>query len=133
MRASSQAKRPASSAATNTSMLPPHDRPTSWARRVEAWNFSREERCPSRQSSATWAMAPSMQPPDTDPAMRPSAVTAMQAPGTRGDEPQVLVTWAKATPSLAASQRRTSSRISRVFSSSYVEFVSTLRPTACGR
>ena len=78
---------------TSTSMLPPHDSPTSWARAVEAWKRSRLACCdPSRQSSAVWMTLPSMQPPDTDPAMPPRSLTAITDPGTRGEDPQVFVT-----------------------------------------
>lgn len=97
-------------------MLPPQDRPTSWARRVEAWNFSKEERRLPAHSMATWATAPSMQPPETEPARRPSSATAMTDPGTRGEEPQVFVTWASATARPSSNHRRTSEATSRMIS-----------------
>ena len=96
-------------------MLPPHDSPTSWARAVDAWNRSRLAPWrPSRQSSAAWMTLPSTQPPDTDPAMPPRSLTAITDPGTRGDEPQVFVTWASATSLPVSNQRATSSLISRM-------------------
>jgi hypothetical protein len=43
-----------------------------------------------------------MQPPETDPAMRPDLVTAIWLPAGRGELPQVSVTVATATCSPAA-------------------------------
>lgn len=48
-------------------------------------------------SSAVWITAPSMHPPDTDPAKSPLAAIAMWLPARRGADPQVRVTVASAT------------------------------------
>ena len=53
---------------------------------------------------AASATAPSMQPPETEPAMRPDCVTAIWLPAGRGELPQVSVTVAIATCSPAARQ-----------------------------
>jgi len=53
---------------------------------------------------AASATAPSMQPPETEPAMRPDFVTAIWLPAGRGELPQVSVTVARATSSPAARQ-----------------------------
>src|SRR5206468_12423399 len=53
---------------------------------------------------AASATAPSMQPPDTDPAILPDLVTAIWLPAGRGELPQVSVTVATATCSPAARQ-----------------------------
>ena len=103
-----------SRAPTNTSTLPPQESPTSWARAVEAWNFSRRAGIPSRQSSAVCTTLPSIHPPDTDPAMPPSSLTAMTDPHARGDDPQVFTTWASATALPAENHRCTSFRTSRM-------------------
>jgi hypothetical protein len=51
---------------------------------------------------AASATAPSMQPPDTLPAIRPEAVTAKRDPAGRGELPQVSTTVASATSSPSA-------------------------------
>ncbi len=69
----------------------------------------------SERPVAASATAPSMQPPDTLPAIRPEAVTAKRDPAGRGELPQVSTTVASATfsPSAAhaAAVVRTSSSL----------------------
>ena len=114
---------------TSTSTFPPHDKPTSWARAVDAWNLSKLAlRDPSRQSSAVFTTLPSMQPPDTDPAMPPPSLTAITEPAARGEEPQVFVTCANATAWPASNHRDTSPLISRMISSSRIAFGHMKRP-----
>src|SRR6185312_16657306 len=91
---------------TNTFSLPPQARPTSHARssvtpKSSSWGAPVCIVC-----WATSATAPSMQPPLTEPAMRPLAVTAIWLPGGRGELPQVSVTVASATVSPSASHCR---------------------------
>ena len=58
--------------------------------------------------------APSMQPPDTEPAMRPSEEMAMREPAGRGEEPQVRTTQARATSHPSSNHRLTLSTISLI-------------------
>src|SRR6188472_911998 len=53
---------------------------------------------------AASATAPSIQPPDTEPAIFPDLVTAIWLPAGRGELPHVSVTVATATCSPAARQ-----------------------------
>ena len=61
--------------------------------------FEQPRRAPSMQASASWTTAPSMQPPETEPApwRRSRRRPAAARPG-RGEEPQVVTTVATATP-----------------------------------
>src|SRR5215218_1906610 len=58
----------------------------------------------SRAARISSAAAPSTQPPDTDPAIRPSSVTSSTAPSGRGAEPNVRTTTARPTPAPSAVQ-----------------------------
>src|SRR5512134_1745674 len=55
----------------------------------------------------------STQPPDTEPAKRPSPATASMAPTGRGEEPQVFTTVERATGTPSASQPRAARSTSR--------------------
>ena len=88
---------------TNTLIVPPHASPTSHARswvtpKVTSLGVPRPMASP-----ISVAVAPSTQPPETEPAIVPSAVASMDEPSGRGAEPQTLVTTARPTgrPSVA--------------------------------
>src|SRR6476661_5517258 len=92
---SSSTKRCRETGSTKMSMIPPQVRPTA--------NAS-SSLIPYRTSTATpspltWVAisytAPSTQPPDTEPTAAPPAVTAMEAPGSRGADLNVFTTVAK--------------------------------------
>src|SRR5208283_5625177 len=89
---------------TNTFTLPPQASPTSQARSSVTPKLSSCGVPVSIACIAASATAPSMQPPLTEPAMRPDLVTAIWLPAGRGELPQVSVTVASATCSPAARQ-----------------------------
>ena len=75
--------------------MPPHASPTSQARssltpKVTSFGVPRLIASPISP-----AVAPSTQPPDTEPAMVPSAVARIEAPSGRGADPHTLVTTAR--------------------------------------
>src|SRR5439155_25582395 len=87
---------------------------------------------------AASATAPSMQPPDTDPAILPDLVTAIWLPAGRGELPQVSVTVATATCSPAARQvaavlsTSSASVVLMTGSPSWVRVVTEDRPDCAG-
>src|SRR3954469_16557909 len=99
---------------TNTLTLPPQASPTSQARSCVT---PKSSSCGTPESIvfiAASATAPSIQPPDTDPAILPDLVTAIWLPAGRGELPQVSVTVATATCSPAARQVAAVERTSSV-------------------
>ncbi len=67
-------------------------------------NFSKAGRPVAITSAAVSSTSPSTQPPDTEPMKWPESSTAIRAPAARGDDPQLDVTVAKATPRPALAQ-----------------------------
>jgi hypothetical protein len=65
-------------------------------------------------SAISIAVALSTQPPDTDPAMTPSAVAMRHAPSGRGAEPQTPITTARPTRRPDADKQSKSARRSRI-------------------
>ena len=78
-------------------MVPPQASPTSQAR---SWLTPKVTSFGTPRSIApaiSVAVAPSTQPPETEPAITPSAVASMEEPSGRGAEPHTLVTTARPT------------------------------------
>ena len=80
---------------TNTLIVPPQASPTSQARswltpKVTSLGVPRPIASP-----ISVAVAPSTQPPETEPAIVPSAVASIDEPSGRGAEPHTLVTTAR--------------------------------------
>src|SRR5262249_49323678 len=97
---------------TKTCTLPPQARPTSQAC-SSVTPKSRSRGLPSAiEASASVTTAPSMQPPDTEPTIAPLSSTASWLPTGRGEEPQVVMTVAIATPLPEAFHLSTWSRMS---------------------
>ncbi len=67
----------------------------------------------SMAAAISSAVTLSTQPPETDPAMVPSAVASIDAPGGRGAEPQTLVTTARPNGRPVAVRRSRSAKRSR--------------------
>jgi hypothetical protein len=76
-------------------MVPPQASPTSQARSWLTPKVTSLGALASMACAISSAVAVSTQPPDTDPAIFPSAVASKQAPSDRGAEPQTLVTTAR--------------------------------------
>src|SRR5882672_258653 len=72
----------------------------------------------SRTLSPSVRTAPSTQPPDTEPTTSLSSLTAIAAPGSRGPDPSVPTTRARATPLPASRHRAISSSSSFTLPSS---------------
>src|ERR1044071_5580819 len=94
-------------------MVPPHVRPTAKASSSEYPNVhSFGVPSPASTSKASVSIAPSTQPPETDPATSPASLTAIAAPGSRGLEPITSTTRAMAAVWPAACHRLMSVRTS---------------------
>src|SRR5579884_996452 len=91
---------------TKTSMCPPQARPTSKATSSATPYSTRRGRPAFSTSCATSKTAPSMQPLDTDPAIRPELLTSILEPRGLGLEPHVSTTAASATRSPSPRQVR---------------------------
>jgi hypothetical protein len=90
---------------TNTLIVPPQARPTSQARsfvtpNVTSFGVPRPIAAPISE-----AVALSTQPPETEPAMVPSASASIEEPSGRGAEPHTLVTTARPKGRPAAARR----------------------------
>ena len=83
-------------ASTQTSISPPHGRPTSQASESAIPKWSSCGGSPRITQSAISATAPSTHPPDTEPAISPCSLTAIFAPGGRGAERCTSITVASA-------------------------------------
>src|SRR5262252_353770 len=83
---------------TNTWTLPPQARPTSQACSSVTPKSSSRGLPSLIASSASFTTAPSMHPPDTEPTMAPVSSTPSWLPTGRGEDPQVVITVAMATP-----------------------------------
>src|SRR5579884_2044818 len=91
---------------TKTSMWPPQARPTSKATSSATPYSTSRGRSDVSTSWATSNTAPSMQPLDTEPAIRPELLTSILEPSGLGLEPHVSTTVARATRSPPARQVR---------------------------
>src|SRR5205085_4049411 len=94
-----------SSGSTNTSISPPHGRPTSSAMSSVIPYVSRRDVPPASTSCAASTTSPSTQPPETEPASSPLSPTASFEPMGRGADRRVATTVASATFSPRARQR----------------------------
>ncbi len=79
----------------STQTMPPQGRPINASSRVATQVRAQGRRCQSSPRHILSIRSSSIQPPDTDPAMRPSSRTASQDPRGRGEAPQVLATVAR--------------------------------------
>ncbi len=94
--------------------MPPQARPTLQAVSSVTPKRSRSGRPVERQRNPLSTTAASTQPPLTEPAIFPPAVSAIADPAGRGAEPHVWMTVAIATRSPDSRQRSTSSRMSLI-------------------
>lgn len=78
-------------------MVPPQVSPTSHACSSVTANVTSFGVPRPMASPISVTVAASTQPPDTDPAIRPSAVASIEDPSARGADPHTLVTTARPT------------------------------------
>ena len=81
----------------NTSIVPPQESPISQARSCVTPQLTLCGTPRSIAARISSAAAVSTHPPETEPAIRPSALASRQAPSGRGADPQIWVTTARPT------------------------------------